>query len=258
MNPIIEARDLRLVISGREILNIEHFFLKKGEVLALVGPNGSGKSTLLKLLALIDPPTTGTIFFNNKQVYPNGNLLGTRRRMALVFQEALLFDVSVYHNIMIALRIRGIKGKEASDRTKRWLDRFGIFHLARHFARKLSGGEAQRASLARAFALEPEVLFLDEPFSALDYPTRKSLLDEMGQLLKDMNMTTLFVTHDYSEIPYLASDVSVIFEGKIKKSGTVREIFGEEIFKNRCLTPWEDLEPDKQNFEEVRRKEFYA
>jgi tungstate transport system ATP-binding protein len=240
VTPILEAKDLRLMISGREILHIDHFGLKNGEVLALIGPNGSGKSSLLKMLALIDPPTAGLIRFNGKQVYPNGDILGTRRRMALVFQEALLFDMSVYRNLMIALRIRGITGKEASERTQKWLDRFGIFHLARHPARKLSGGEAQRANLARAFALEPEVLFLDEPFSALDYPTRKTLLSEMGQILKSMNITTLFVTHDYSEIPYLASEVSVLFDGKIKKSGTIQEILGEEIFVKGSLTPWED------------------
>jgi tungstate transport system ATP-binding protein len=160
--------------------------------------------------------------------------------MALVFQEALLFDTTVHRNIMIALRIRGITGKEASSRTEEWLDKFGILHLARRPARRLSGGEAQRASLARAFALKPEVLFLDEPFSALDYPTRKALLNEMGQLLQDMNMTTLFVTHDYTEIPYLASNVSVLFDGKIKKSGAVFEIFGEEIFEKGYLTPWEN------------------
>lgn len=240
MTPMLEARNLRLAISGRKILNIDHFMLKKGEVMALIGPNGSGKSSLLKALALVEPPTDGAVYFNGDQVYPNGDILGIRRRMALVFQEALLFDASVYRNIMIALRIRGVTGKQASERAQKWLDRFGILHLARRAARKLSGGEAQRANLARAFALAPEVLFLDEPFSALDYPTRNSLLDEMGQLLKDMNMTTLFVTHDYTEIPYLASHVNVMFQGKIKKTGTVNEIFGEELFKKRCLTPWED------------------
>jgi tungstate transport system ATP-binding protein len=238
--PMLEARNLRLAISGREILNIDHFMLGKGEVIALIGPNGSGKSSLLKALALVEPPTDGAVYFNGDQVYPNGDILGIRRRMALVFQEALLFDTSVYRNVMIALRIRGVTGKVASERAQKWLDRFGILHLARRAARKLSGGEAQRANLARAFALEPEVLFLDEPFSALDYPTRNLLLDEMGQLLKDMNMTTLFVTHDYTEIPYLASHVNVMFQGKIKKTGTVNEIFGEELFKKRCLTPWED------------------
>jgi tungstate transport system ATP-binding protein len=240
MTPILQAKNLSQVIAGREILNIDHFELKNGEVLALIGPNGSGKSSLLRVLALIDPPTTGIIYFKGNQVHPNGYMLGTRRRMALVFQEALLFDTSVYRNIMIAQRIRGIRGKAASERAKKWLDQFGILHLARRPARRLSGGEAQRANLARAFALEPEVLFLDEPFSALDYPTRKTLLNEMGQLLKDMNITTLFVTHDYTEIPYLASDVCVLFDGKIKKSGTIKEIFGEEIFEKGSLTPWEE------------------
>ncbi len=239
MTPKLQAKNLRLAISGREILNIENFMLKNGEVIALIGPNGCGKSSLLKALALIDPPAAGVIYFNGHPVYPGGDMPGARRRMALVFQEALLFDTSVYRNIMIALRIRGVTGKTASERARKWLDRFGILHLARRSARKLSGGEAQRANLARAFALEPEVLFLDEPFSALDYPTRKTLLNEMGKLLKDMKMTTLFVTHDYTEIPYLASNVNVMFEGKIKKSGTVQTIFGEEIFEKRMLTPWE-------------------
>jgi len=242
MIPMLEAKGLKLALSGREILNIDYFALNKGEVIALIGPNGSGKSCLLKALALIDPPSAGAIYFNGRLVYPDGNMLAIRRRMALVFQEALLFDTSVYRNIMIALRIRGITGKAASATAKEWLDRFGILHLARRPSRRLSGGEAQRVSLARAFALKPEILFLDEPFSALDYPTRKALLNEMGQLLKDMNMTTLFVTHDYTEIPHLASFVNVLFEGKIKKTGTIREIFGEEIFGKRCLTPWEDGE----------------
>jgi len=236
--PMLDAKNIKLVLSGREILNIDDFILKKGEAVALTGPNGSGKSTLLKTLALIDRPTSGMIHFNGEQVYPNGNLLAARRRMVMVFQETLLLDTTVYRNIMIALRIRGISGKEASARAEEWLDRFGIPHLARRPARKLSGGEGQRANLARAFALNPEVLFLDEPFSALDYPTRMALLEEMGQILKHMNMTTLFVTHDYTEIPYLASNVSVLFEGKIRKTGTVNEIFGEEIFKKSILTPW--------------------
>ncbi len=240
MIPMIEAKNIKLALSGREILNIDHFILKKGEVLALIGPNGSGKSTLLRTLALIDRPSAGVIDFNGERVYPNGNMLAIRRRMAMVFQETLLLDTTVYRNIMIALRIRGVTGQEASARTEEWLNRFGIPHLARRLSRKLSGGEGQRANLARAFALKPEVLFLDEPFSALDYPTRMALLDEMGQILKNTNMTTLFVTHDYAEIPYLASTVSVMFGGKIKKTSTVNEIFGEEFFKKRSLTPWED------------------
>lgn len=103
--------------------------------------------------------------------------------------------------------------------------------------KSLSGGEAQRASLARAFALEPEVLSLDEPCSALDFPTRRALLNDMGEPLKTMNMTALLVTHDYTEIPFLASYVCVLFNGKIMKKGTVQEVFGESIFHRQCMVP---------------------
>lgn len=235
---MVRAKDLRLDLSGREIFNITDLTLSKGEVLALVGPNGAGKSSLLLTLALLQSPTGGTIRIDG-QVATNGNSLLLRRRMAIVFQEALLLDLTVQQNVMTALRIRGVSKRDAAARTARWLDQFRVAHLARQSSRCLSGGEAQRASLARAFALEPEILFLDEPFAALDYPTRKLLLNELGQLLKDMNMTTLFVTHDYSEIPYIANRVAVLYEGKILKEGAIEDIFGEEISKRIMWVPWD-------------------
>lgn len=239
MKPMLIAEDLRLERSGREIFHIENLTIPQGEVLALVGPNGAGKSSLLLTLAMLEAPSGGVVRFAGEAAL-NGNRLGMRRRMAVVFQEAMLLDTSVQRNITIALRIRGVAGRDAAQRAQKWLERFGIGHLARRPARQLSGGEAQRASLARAFALEPEVLFLDEPFAALDYPTRKALLNELGPMLKDMNMTALFVTHDYTEIPYLAQRVAVLYEGRIIKCGSVVEVFGEEILSRKIWVPWED------------------
>jgi tungstate transport system ATP-binding protein len=238
MTPAIEVEGLRLVRSGKEVFSVESLNLPKGEVLALVGPNGAGKSSLLLTLALLQTATEGTIRING-QIAHKGNILSLRRRIALVFQEALLLDMSVERNIKTALRLRGVSRQEADVRTGRWLRRFGIEHLAHQSARRLSGGEAQRTSLARAFALEPEILFLDEPFASLDHPTRRSLLKDMRQLLADMRMTTLFVTHDYTEIPHLANRAAVLYEGRIFKSGTITEIFGEEIFQKRTWAPWE-------------------
>ena len=125
-------------------------------------------------------------------------------------------------------------------RARYWLERLGIATLARQNARTLSGGEAQRTSLARAFVLQPEILFLDEPFASLDYPTRNMLLNDMGRILRDMNITTLFVTHDYTEIPLLAQRVAVMFDGKIMKCGSVSDIFGEEFLQRKTWTPWEE------------------
>ncbi len=238
MSPLIAAENLRLSFSGREVFAIASLALRRGQVLALVGPNGAGKSSLLLTLALLQQPTEGRITFDGTPV-GNNNLLKLRRRMAVVFQEALLLDTTVRANITIPLRIRGISSRDIAARTDRWLRRFGIEHLARRPARTLSGGEAQRTSLARAFAMEPEVLFLDEPFASLDYPTRKALLGDLGPILQDMNMTTLFVTHDYTEIPYLARQVAVLFEGRIIKSGPVREVFGDELLDRKVSVPWE-------------------
>jgi tungstate transport system ATP-binding protein len=235
---MMEVKNLRLVRDGREILNIGELVVERGEVLAIVGPNGAGKSSLLLTLAALQPPTSGTIHLDGR-IMGNGNLLALRRRMALVFQEALLLDATVQRNITLALRMRGISRSEATTRAQKWLDRFGIAHLASRSARKLSGGEAQRTSLARAFALEPEILLLDEPFAALDYPTRKALLRELGQLLESMHLTTLFVTHDYTEIPYLAKKTVVLYEGKVIRSGSVEDIFGKELLQRETKVPWE-------------------
>jgi len=234
---ILVAENLRLKHSEREIFNVESLVLNRGEVLALVGPNGVGKTSLLLTLALLQPVTEGAIRFNGLTAQKD-NLLFLRRQMAVVFQEALLLDMSVLLNLTTALRIRGVPWREAQKKAEKWLDRFGIAHLSRQPARSLSGGEAQRTSLARAFSLEPKMLFLDEPFAALDYPSRNTLLNDLGLILKEMEVTTLFVTHDYTEIPCLAHRTAVMYQGRIIKCGSVAEIFGDEMLERRAWVPW--------------------
>ncbi|OPZ74365.1 MAG: Sulfate/thiosulfate import ATP-binding protein CysA [Firmicutes bacterium ADurb.Bin456] len=145
--------------------------------------------------------------------------------MAVVFQEALLLDTTVYKNVASGLRIRGRRKKEMDSLIWKWLERLGIRTLAHRPARFLSGGESQRVSLARAFVLEPEVLFLDEPFSPLDYPTKKNLIDELRDILLATRISTVLVTHDYHEIPILADSVTVLDRGKVIQSAPQQEIF---------------------------------
>ncbi|HBD08364.1 MAG TPA: ABC transporter [Syntrophobacteraceae bacterium] len=235
---MISATGVRLRLGNRDILDIPEFSLHPGHVTALVGPNGSGKSSLLLTLALLQPPSQGSIRFSGEAVNPS-NQLGFRRRLAVVFQEPLLLDATVRGNLMTALRIRGIPRREAQRRTSYWLERFGVLQLARQPARTLSGGEAQRTSLARAFALEPEVLFMDEPFASLDYPTRTLLLKEMGMILRELHTTTLFVTHDYSEIPFLAQQVAVLYEGRIIRCGSIADVFGNASLERLTWVPWQ-------------------
>ena len=141
-----------------------------------------------------------------------------------MFQEALLFDATVRANLAAGLKLHGITGAEREQRIAEAARRFGIAHLLDRSARKLSGGEAQRTSLARAFALGPEILFLDEPFSALDPPTREALLDDLAQVLRETRTTAVLATHDQLEALRLADRMAVMHDGRIVQTGSVAEV----------------------------------
>lgn len=225
--PVLEGRELRVSYGGRPILDVPSVDVREGEVLAIIGPNGAGKSTLLRVLGLLEAPQAGTVLYRGRPVRPAGREgLAVRRRFASVFQEPLLCDTTVRANAALGLALRGRRGKEAAPQVQTWLARLGIVHLADRLARTLSGGEAQRTSLARAFAVRPEVLLLDEPFSALDPPTRAELLTLLQSLLRDEGCTTLFVTHDRDEALRLGDRIAVVAEGGIAQVGTPGEVFG--------------------------------
>ncbi len=219
----IGLRDVTVERGKLRVLDVPLLTLARSELMAVVGPNGAGKSTLAQVMALLVRPTRGEVVFEGEPV--RGNPLGYRRRMAMVFQEPLLLDTSVEGNVGAGLAIRGIAAAERRRRVGEWLERFGIAHLAGRSARTLSGGEAQRTSLARALVLEPEVLFLDEPFAALDAPTRSALIDDLDRILTASEITTLFVTHDRSEALRLGDRIAVLMDGVIRQSGTPSEVF---------------------------------
>lgn len=222
------ASSIKFKKGNKQILDIEHFCLEKGDIMAMIGINGSGKSTLVQVLALLQRPDAGKIFIQGEEV-TSKNMLKLRRRMAVVFQESLLLDTTVYNNVASGLRLRGQKKSEIDSRVMEWLTRLGVESLARSSTRFLSGGEAHRVSLARALVLEPEVLFMDEPFAALDYPTKKALLSEFCDILKSTKISTVVVTHDPHEIPVLANRVSVLEAGKIIQHGTTQNLFANPV-----------------------------
>ena len=152
-------------------------------------------------------------------------MLQLHRKLAVVFQESLLLNNSVWDNVVVGLKLRKVKPEEIKARAEKWLERFGIAALAKRQARTLSSGEAKRTSLARAFALQPEVLFLDEPFTALDGPTRQALLEDFKSVLGETRMTTVIVTHDRNEALALTDRVGVIMGGNIVQIGTPAEVF---------------------------------
>src|SRR4030043_2428837 len=181
LSTILEVKNLEVKREGTILLNIPSLSIEKGEIMALIGPNGAGKTTFLQTLSYLLKPFQGEIFFRGKKVETHISVLEYRRKLAMVFQDPLLFDTTVFNNVASGLKIRGMKKKEMEDRVIEQLDRFGINHLSHRSAKTLSGGEAQRTSLARAFALQPEIILLDEPFTSLDPPTRESLIEDLEQ-----------------------------------------------------------------------------
>jgi tungstate transport system ATP-binding protein len=233
--PVLTARDIKVVYGEHVILNIPEFSVPSDKVMSIIGPNGSGKTTLLLCLSLLQKPTSGEILYRGRVVHNGSALRQTRRQFAVAFQEPLLLNTSVWNNVTMGLRLRGVKGPEAEKRAWYWLERFGIASKAKQHAHTLSGGEAQRANLARAFVLQPEVLFLDEPFAAVDTPTRQALFGDMMNILRETSFATVMVTHDRNEAQALSHQVAVIMNGQIAQVGTPREIFSspasEEIAK---------------------------
>jgi tungstate transport system ATP-binding protein len=225
--PKLSARGLAVERGGRVILDVPALDVGAGRVLAVIGPNGAGKSTLLQQLALLERPSRGEVLFEGQAT--RRRELALRRRMAVVFQEPLLLERPVLANVETGLALRGIGRGERRQRALRWLGRFGIEALVGRSSRTLSGGEAQRVSLARAFALEPEVLLLDEPFSALDQPTRAAIIDDLASVLAETRVTTVLVTHDHDEAARLGDAIAVLIGGRIRQTGAPSEVFGSPV-----------------------------
>lgn len=218
---ILEARDLAVSRGGREVVRVGQLSIHEGETLALLGPNGAGKTSLLLALATL-LPATGQL---RSRGAPVDKLTTFRRRNAVVFQRPLLLDRSVRQNAALGLELRGVARRERERRADEALTRLGVGQLAERPARALSGGEAQRVSLARALAVDPEILFLDEPFSALDAPTRETLIADLARLLRARGVTTVLVTHDRDEALSLSDRIAIVIAGRLRQIGDGASVF---------------------------------
>jgi tungstate transport system ATP-binding protein len=220
---VIEVDDLE-ARRGAFALRIPRLEALSGRTLAVLGPNGAGKSTLLEILALLRRPDRGLVRLLGEEPRGRSRRLRLRRRLSLAMQDPFLLAGSVLDNVALPLRLRGVPAAEARRRAGEWIDRFGIGSVADRPARRLSGGQARRASLARALACEPDVLLLDEPFSALDPPGRDALLRDFQRLVAPRTAVVL-VTHDRSEALGLAHDVAVLESGRLLQWGPTQEVF---------------------------------
>ncbi len=225
--PILEVKNLEVKRGGATILNVPSLQIKEGEILSLIGPNGAGKTTLLQAFSYLIKPSQGKIYFKGEEVNSTRPVFEYRRRLAFVFQEPLLFDATVFNNVASGLKIRRMRKPEIQRMVMEHLDLFGIGHLSYRSARTLSGGEAQRTSLARAFTIQPEILFLDEPFASLDPPTRESLIEDLEKILRQKRTATIFATHDRMEALRLSDRIAVMNAGKILQIGSPSEVMNQ-------------------------------
>ena len=181
--------------------------IKKGEFVSLVGPSGCGKTTLLRIIADLIAPTSGEIKIAGET--PREARL--KQRYGMVFQSAVLYEWrTVKKNIMLPLEIMHIPQKEREDRAMKMLELVGLTEFADHYPSQLSGGMQQRVGIARALAIQPEILLMDEPFSALDEFTREKLHEDLLRIWRRTNKTIVFVTHNISESVFLSDKVCVL------------------------------------------------
>ena len=184
------------------------FNVRAGSFLSIVGPSGCGKSTLLNAIAGLIPPAEGTI-----EVF-NTPLTGLNRRAAYMFQQdALLPWKTVLENVMLGLTFRDFDRKTAESRARDWIERVGLAGFADAFPYQLSGGMRKRVAMAQCWIVEPDILLMDEPFSALDIHTRQKMESELLQLWSETKQTIIFVTHDLEEAIALSDEVAVLSAG---------------------------------------------
>ena len=208
---------------------LDHVDLKvaTGELVALLGPSGSGKTSLLRIIAGLDWPDEGSVIFDGEDALSRG---AGERHVGFVFQHYALFrHMSVFENVAFGLRVqpRAIRKDEAHirKRVKELLDLVKLDWLADRYPSQLSGGQRQRIALARALAIEPRILLLDEPFGALDAKVRKELRRWLRQLHDEIHVTSIFVTHDQEEALEVANRVVVMDKGKIEQIGTPGDVY---------------------------------
>src|SRR5215813_1121093 len=201
------------------------FSVMEGELMALLGPSGGGKTTVLRLISGLDVPTEGDIFLRGQRI---NDISVQQRNIGFVFQNYALFkSMNVFKNIAFGLKVKKWKRKDIKARVAELLKLFGLEGLERRYPHQLSGGQRQRVAIARSLASKPSVLLLDEPFGAVDAKIRQELREWLVTLHNDLNVTTLFVTHDQEEAMEVSNRIVLFSRGHLEQIGTPREVYEE-------------------------------
>jgi len=220
MNILIE--NLSKTFNNRKVLNHVNLEIQTGFLVALLGPSGSGKSTLLRIIAGFEQPSEGSIWLAGRNTT---TLSIQNRQIGFVFQDYALFShLTVFQNIAFGLDIRKTPMDSINNRVSELLNLIQLEHVANKYPFQLSGGQKQRIALARAIAIEPKVLLLDEPFGALDIQVRKELRGWLRKLHDTLPITTVLVTHDQQEAMEISNEIVLFQKGRIMQSGLAYEL----------------------------------
>ncbi|HEY2072692.1 MAG TPA: ABC transporter ATP-binding protein [Gaiellaceae bacterium] len=221
--PYLELQGLVRDFGTNRALDGIEISLGEGEFLSLLGPSGCGKTTALRLVAGFDRPDAGRIVVDGKDVT---RVAPNKRDMGMVFQAYSLFpNLTARQNVEFGLRIRGTEKADRKKRVDDLLELVGLGHAGDRYPHQLSGGMQQRVALARALAIEPRVLLLDEPLSALDAKVRVQLREEIRRIQLELGITTLYVTHDQEEALSVSDHVAVMYRGRIEQMGAPAEMY---------------------------------
>jgi sulfate transport system ATP-binding protein len=197
--------------------------VNEGELMALLGPSGGGKTTVLRMIAGLEMPTEGDIFVRGVRV---NDVPVQTRNIGFVFQSYALFkNMNVFKNVAFGLRIKKWKSADIKARVAELLELFGLNGLEKRYPHQLSGGQRQRVAIARALAPKPGVLLLDEPFGAVDAKIRQELREWLVTLHHELNVTTIFVTHDQEEAMEVSNRIVIFSKGNLEQIGTPREVY---------------------------------
>ena len=218
MGKIVQVSHLKMSFGDLDVLKDISFDVEEGEVVCLIGPSGSGKSTLLRSIAGLDQPDSGAIIIDGEDIT---HVSPQKRGIGFVFQHYAAFKhMTVRENVGFGLKIRKRPKAEIDEKVDELLKIVGLAGFRDRYPNQLSGGQRQRLALARALAVNPKVLLLDEPFGALDAKVREDLRDWLRRLHSEFNITTVLVTHDQQEALDVADQIVVLNNGRIEQVGT--------------------------------------
>ena len=221
--------NVHLTYGDNPILKGVSLALNRGEVVSLLGPSGSGKTTLLRAVAGLEAPHKGRIAIGDKTVFDGEARLDVpaeARNLGLVFQSYALWPhKSVFENVAFGLRLRKVPSNEIATRVKKALDELSLGHLAERYPHQLSGGQQQRVAIARALVYNPPVILMDEPLSNLDAKLREEARAWLRQLILEMQLSALVVTHDQGEAMAMSDRILLLNNGVIEQQGTPQEMY---------------------------------